>query len=107
MALSCIRVCHAWERAIVLCGLVVLLALVPLAYVSPPDPLWIAGIYDAADADDVVQAITDGDGLPLSANHGPSQVNSEPSPTPILFDVRFPPTQRPLSSVVDRAPPHI
>ena len=32
----------------------VAVALVPLAYASPPDSMWIAGIYDAADYDDVV-----------------------------------------------------
>jgi len=37
----------------------VMLALVPLAYASPPDPLWIAGIYDAADYDDVVCILVD------------------------------------------------
>jgi hypothetical protein len=31
-------------------------ALIPLAYASPSDPLWITGIYDAADYDDVVLA---------------------------------------------------
>jgi hypothetical protein len=31
-------------------------ALTPLAYASPGDPLWIAGIYDAADYDEVVTA---------------------------------------------------
>jgi hypothetical protein len=31
-------------------------ALIPLAYANPPDPLWIAGIYDAADYDDVILA---------------------------------------------------
>ena len=35
-----------------------LLALVPLAHASPPDPLWIAGIYDAGDFDEVVCIIT-------------------------------------------------
>ena len=29
--------------------LFVALALVPLAYASPPDPTWIPGVYDAAD----------------------------------------------------------
>jgi hypothetical protein len=29
--------------------LATLVALVPLAHASPPDPLWIAGIYDEAD----------------------------------------------------------
>jgi hypothetical protein len=35
-----------------------LLALVPLAHASPPDPVWVAGIYDAADFDEVVSAAT-------------------------------------------------
>ena len=40
-------------------GLVlVLIALVPLANATPPDPLWIAGIYDGADSDDVVLVVT-------------------------------------------------
>src|SRR5215813_9328998 len=39
--------------------LFVALALVPLVYASPPDPTWIAGVYDAADYDDVVWLITD------------------------------------------------
>jgi hypothetical protein len=29
-----------------------------LAYASPPDPSWIAGIYDDADLDDVVGLVT-------------------------------------------------
>jgi len=45
---------RTWDRVTVASLLLVLLALVPLAHASPPDPLWIAGIYDAADYDDVV-----------------------------------------------------
>jgi hypothetical protein len=36
-----------------------LLSLSTLAYGSPPDPVWIAGIYDDADYDDVVVMLTD------------------------------------------------
>ena len=37
-----------------------LLTLLPLvAAASPPDPMWIAGIYDEADGDDVVALVTD------------------------------------------------
>ena len=36
---------------------------VPLAYASPPDPTWIAGIYDNADYDDVVLAIASAEGV--------------------------------------------
>ncbi len=32
--------------------------LTALAYASPPDPVWIRGIYDDADYDDVVVLIT-------------------------------------------------
>jgi len=44
-----------------------LLTLVPLAHSSPPDPTWIAGLYDDADYDDAVLAISDGVGLPATA----------------------------------------
>lgn len=43
--------------------LLVLVALVPLAYASPPDPMWIAGIYDDADFDEVVVAVVSACGL--------------------------------------------
>ncbi len=34
-----------------------LIGLVPLAYASPPDPVWISGLYDDADYDDVVEMV--------------------------------------------------
>ncbi len=37
---------------------VTLLALVPLAYASPPDAVWISGSYDGSDLDEVVLAAT-------------------------------------------------
>ncbi len=43
--------------------LLVLLALVPRAHASPPDPLWIPGIYDGADFDEVVVAVVSATGL--------------------------------------------
>jgi hypothetical protein len=36
----------------------VLVTLVPFAYFSPPDQTWIAGLYDDADYDDAVVAVT-------------------------------------------------
>lgn len=36
-----------------------LVAAKPLAFASPPDPLWLAGVYDGADGDDVVTLILD------------------------------------------------
>ena len=41
-----------------------LLALTPLAYASPPDPIWISGFYDGADGDDVVQQVTSAEAGP-------------------------------------------
>src|SRR5262245_55765837 len=45
-----------WGQARILGAVFVLLALVPLAHASPPDPVWLAGIYDAGDSDDVIFA---------------------------------------------------
>ena len=36
----------------------VLVALTPLAHARPPDPTWIAGLWDDADYDDVVLLVT-------------------------------------------------
>ncbi len=41
-----------WLIAAVVC------ALVPLAYATPPDPTYLAGVWDDADYDDVVILVT-------------------------------------------------
>jgi hypothetical protein len=47
------RICAlTWPIAAAVCGLV------PLAYASPPDPTYLAGIWDNADYDDVVVLVT-------------------------------------------------
>ena len=60
MSLACVlaRVRRRWGRVGVLAALCAMLALVPLAHASPPDPVWLAGIYDGADSDDVIVAAT-------------------------------------------------
>ena len=40
-----------------------ILALTPLAYASPPDPMWQLGFFDAGDFDEVVEYITSSAGL--------------------------------------------
>lgn len=45
-------------RALILLLLVSLTGLSPFAAASPPDPVWVHGIYDAADYDDVVSLVT-------------------------------------------------
>jgi len=39
--------------------LAILVVIIPLAYASPTDPTWVAGIYDAADYDEVIEVLTD------------------------------------------------
>jgi len=38
--------------------IVAVATLTPLAHGSPPDPTWIAGLYDDADHDDAILAVT-------------------------------------------------
>jgi hypothetical protein len=47
--------------------LLALSALAPLALASPPDPLWIGGVFDGADGDDVIVAVTSTDGVTVDA----------------------------------------
>ena len=60
----------AWRRVVtmplaypvVTLLLVVLTALAPLALASPPDPIWIGGLFDGGDTDDVIVAATSSEG---------------------------------------------
>jgi hypothetical protein len=49
-------------RALALVLALTLLALTPLAYASPPDPVWVSGVFDDGDNDDAVFQITSGTG---------------------------------------------
>jgi hypothetical protein len=46
------------RRLLALVLLASLITLYPLAFASPPDPVWLAGIYDDADLDDVVWVVS-------------------------------------------------
>ena len=48
-----------WERCLVLVLLACCATLPLAAYASPPDPIWLPGIYDDADFDDVIGLLTD------------------------------------------------
>ena len=48
------------RHAIALSTASALIALATLAYASPPDPVWVRGIYDDADYDDIVASIASG-----------------------------------------------
>ncbi len=82
-----------------------LVVLTPLAYASPPDPVWVSGFFDDADQDDVVVLITSAgaaiDPFPLdrewTAPASPQLVC--PGESPSL------PTRHPHSCSAPRAPP--
>jgi len=47
-----------WRAIFTSLPIVVALILLPtIAFASPPDPSWIAGIYDGADGDDIVSLV--------------------------------------------------
>jgi hypothetical protein len=50
--------CRASGRQLAFVLLVVLVALTPLAYASPPDPVWVGGFFDDDDNDNGVFLIT-------------------------------------------------
>jgi len=87
----------------------VLLSLVPLPHASPPDPLWLEGIYDGADFDDVVSTIVSATALvgilvvsaaSVDIRRGPiSPADAGPaSPSHCsTFHTRAPPVRGPLS----------
>jgi len=61
---------HGRGRSCALSLIPILLVLLPLAHARPPDPVWIAGIYDEADLDDVVVAVASATGLETSGLSG-------------------------------------
>ena len=104
LALVAARLRSAQGGAYVFSVLFALLALVPLAHASPPDSVWIAGMYDDADLDDAVVAVVSASGLVVVASVAsvmPAKVAAGTASgleTPsFLF--------RPLSTFRNRAPP--
>ena len=85
---------------LLVCGLS---TIVPLAHSSPPDPTWVAGLYDDGDHDDVVLAITSASGLPAIDGMAVSRATVSTLRTVPLE----PPQIRSSSRIspVDRAPP--
>lgn len=85
------------------------IGLTPLAYASPPDPVWIPGMYDDDDQDDVVVTVTNADGSVDTPSVGPMastcidrrRLFDRDALRPHLvvaysFHVRAPPLLRPL-----------
>jgi len=65
------------------CFTVVLALFVALAYASPPDPTWHAGIYDDSDYDDLVKPWSDGTGA--SNAHSTPPIHHAPAGFTPLF----------------------
>ena len=80
-----------------------LVTLVPLAHGSPPDPTWIAGLYDDGDHDEAVLAITDAFGSPAVARTFISPARVSNRWVAVAGSTR--PGAPSLISAVDRAPP--
>jgi len=90
-------------RTLVLLLILLLGSLTALGFSSPPDPTWIAGIYDDADADDVIALVTSTSGdvaarvadlLPMLAGPGSAAPSSEefvPGSSPAAVPPRGPP----------------
>ena len=75
-----------------------------MAHASPPNPSWIAGIYDESDFDDVVALVTQA----ASSIHTTSQ--DDRSPEPVVVEFLGPISeQAPLSSPLSptRGPPAV
>jgi hypothetical protein len=85
--------------------LVALSGLAPLALASPPDPIWIGGVFDGGDSDDVVVAATsaegatDGAALPsgkavllVAGSVLPAVSDSSTNSTAPVFQGRAPPS---------------
>jgi hypothetical protein len=83
----------------------VALALLPaLAHASPADPSWLAGVWDAADSDDVVVLV----GSAIKAVSAPvaAQDRLEPRPTQLIAPGRDHAPSVPLRDVLrSRGPP--
>jgi hypothetical protein len=72
-----------WRALFILLPIAPALILLPaIAFASPPDPSWIAGIYDGADGDDIVSLVYE-----TSAASAP--VLSQVGPLPCLPGISF------------------
>ena len=99
-------VCRSKNRvsSILLPVLLTLTLLPAIAFASPPDPSWIAGIYDGADGDDVVNLVYETWAASVAAS---PHIGASPSMPGILIERITP--RRPGSRFAQgpRAPPAV
>jgi hypothetical protein len=79
-----------------------LVTLTSLCYASPPDPTWIAGLYDDDDHDDVVLEVSAIAAVPVAVDHTstPGAVAEAP-----WASRRAAPSPPSLTALLDRSPP--
>src|SRR5215831_558924 len=77
------RPCLKWTRTFVLFACLV--GPSALAHASPPDPLWLPGVYDGGDHDDEVALLTD---TPAAGN-SPALATAPTCPALESISVRF------------------
>jgi len=92
------------------CGRLLLLGLLltvsslrALAFASPPDQLWVPGVYDAADYDDVIATVLSLDGLHDAAV--PAIARPAPIVAPAFAQAPAAPPAPLPASAHSRAPP--
>ena len=100
---------HATHRGwitsgIVLTLVVALFTLTSLCYASPPDPTWIAGLYDNADRDEVVLEVLAGAAIPAAAAAPPWLKAPAAKETPWAAG-RAVPNAPIRTALLDRSPP--
>ena len=80
-----------------------LLTLTSLCYASPPDPTWIAGLYDDADHDDVVLEVSVIVAVPVSVDPHTSTLGAVAEAP--WVSRRAAPSPPSLTALLDRSPP--
>lgn len=95
---------RVWPLCLLALGLVVSLTVLPsLCHASPPDPTWVAGLYDDGDHDDVVLEVVGMVATPIA--EPPHALEPIAVGTVLPPVVRWIPIRRSLLARLDRAPP--
>lgn len=96
---------RGWITSVIVLALVVaLFTLTALCYASPPDPTWIAGLYDNADRDEIVLEVLDIAAVPAAAAAPPWSTSPAAVATPWIAG-RAVPSAPSLTALLDRSPP--
>ena len=94
---------HHLTRASLLLLAAVWVLVRPLAAASPPDPTWIAGVYDDDDLDYAVLLV--GSLVGVSDAPGPAHARADVRGGPIALASRSCPTSASRLTLLDRSPP--